>query len=238
MKKIMALYDTYSHARQVATRLANDVGIEAEQIQVERREAARAYRALVAEAGGDVSEDLVGPETEANELGAGGGALVIAPVADDVLALARTVMEQYGLIDLHVADVAGEREVERVVAPKERREAQPVDVQPEVAFSRHHQANYAGKGLEYETYAPAYQLGYTLGREGGFGEREWAEAAAEVEEVWRDRALGTWEQFGEAVRFGWQVAREGSVQVDRDLENADFQSTRRGKIYNELMEEE
>ena len=235
MKQIVALYDAYSHARQVASRLADDLDIDGDQIQVERREAARAYRALVEKAGGEVPANLVGPETEANNLSAGGGALVIVPVADDVLDLALAEMDQYGLVDLHVAD--GD-EIGRVISPKERREAQEVDVQPEVAFKRHHQANYAGKGLDYEMYAPAYRLGYTLAHAAAYRGREWSTVEGAAQEQWQSRQRGTWEQFDDAVQFGWQVARRGGVEVDRDLENADFQSTRRGHIYNELMEED
>lgn len=229
METFIALYDTFSHARQAATQLTGE-GVERERVKLVDRDVPSLLRELDA----DWPDDLLpggGPLDESEELGSGGGALlaVLAPEdAEDVLA----ILQRPGLIAVRQRP---QELFERIVAnPKEWREEQPVQVDPEVAFKRHHRANYAPKGHPYDMYVPAYHLGYELGVDRRLAGSSWDEAAGEAREIWENEQLGDWSQFAEAVAFGWRVAREGGVKVDRELENADFESTRRGRIYHEL----
>lgn len=67
----------------------------------------------------------------------------------------------------------------------------------------HYRTNYANGGGAYETYAPAYQYGYSLGGDGRFAGRRWDDIEADARRDWESRNQGPWEDFKDAVRHGW-----------------------------------
>jgi hypothetical protein len=73
------------------------------------------------------------------------------------------------------------------------------DYDPE--FREHFMTHFAANGGEYGRYAAAYSLGhqYAHDNEGG----DWSKAEPQLRSDWEHRAQGPWDDFKEAVRFGW-----------------------------------
>jgi hypothetical protein len=59
----------------------------------------------------------------------------------------------------------------------------------------------------YEHYAPAYRYGYLLAYDQRYSDKEWFIIEAAVRRDWEKQNQGTWEQFVEAVGYGFLKAR-------------------------------
>ena len=88
----------------------------------------------------------------------------------------------------------------------------------EADFQRHHRT--ARPGPEpYAHCAPAYRYGYTLATEPRYAGREWSAIEAEARRDWEARHQGRWEEFKDAVYYGWEHVRgrhhaaEGDVRI-------------------------
>lgn len=66
---------------------------------------------------------------------------------------------------------------------------------------------YANKGKKYEQYAPAYQFGNTGASNEKYRGREWNEVEPEMRRDWEKQDQGTWEDFKDSVRHGWDKLR-------------------------------
>jgi hypothetical protein len=73
------------------------------------------------------------------------------------------------------------------------------DYDPE--FREHFMTHFAASGAEYGRYAPAYALGHRYAHEQGAG--DWPSAESKLRAEWEHRGQGPWEDFTEAIRFGW-----------------------------------
>ena len=220
MKTLIAFYETVSHAKQAVSLLAEDAGIERERVQI----ATQGTAAKAEEYFDDVPGVVVESESEA--LGAGGGAMVAVRVAEEEEDAAVAVLRQFGLVEL--ASYDGEVDLEA--------EAEPTWVDYEAAYQRHYEANYAPKGQLYAMYAPAYRFGYTLAVEGD--EAEWGAVADTARHRWEAEELGDWEQFAPAVRFAWEEVAAGPETMAEALGDGPIQTTKRGRLYQELHEED
>ena len=56
-------------------------------------------------------------------------------------------------------------------------------------------------------YAPAYRYGYTLATEPRYAGRDWSTIEAEARRDWEARHQGTWDEFKDAVFYGWEHVR-------------------------------
>jgi uncharacterized protein (TIGR02271 family) len=74
-------------------------------------------------------------------------------------------------------------------------------------FRTHATTAFAGRGQAYEHWAPAYRYGYELARDPRYRDRDWAAIEAEGRRDWEQRHHGTWEEFKEAIRYGWEKVR-------------------------------
>ena len=77
------------------------------------------------------------------------------------------------------------------------------DYDPE--FREHFMTHYAAAGGEYGRYSSAYELGHNYAHENGGG--DWSGAESHLREKWESRAQGPWEDFKDAVKFGWARVR-------------------------------
>jgi hypothetical protein len=81
-------------------------------------------------------------------------------------------------------------------------------------FRQDWQSNYAGRGFGYERYQPAYRYGYELANNQQYRGRDWNEIESNVRRDWeRQHPTDPWEDFKDAVRYGWQRVREGVRDV-------------------------
>jgi uncharacterized protein (TIGR02271 family) len=61
------------------------------------------------------------------------------------------------------------------------------------------------RGASYDTYAPAYQYGYTSASDSRFQGRSWDEVRDDVRtDYMRNNPNSKWEQVQDAVRYGWE----------------------------------
>jgi hypothetical protein len=72
-------------------------------------------------------------------------------------------------------------------------------------FRSHWQSNYAGSGVSYDEYAPAYRYGYTMAESDTYRGRQWDDAETSLRSDWERQHPGSaWENFKAAVRHGWE----------------------------------
>jgi uncharacterized protein (TIGR02271 family) len=69
-------------------------------------------------------------------------------------------------------------------------------------YRTHYKTTFGNSGYTYEQYTPAYRYGYTLGRDYNYPNWSAAEAAARTR--WEQTNQGTWEDFKDAIRYGWE----------------------------------
>jgi uncharacterized membrane protein len=70
------------------------------------------------------------------------------------------------------------------------------------AFRRDYETRYQGNGMKYEQCAPAYRYGFHFAAEAG--QTDWERAEGSIRERWEEYNPGTWEQYREAVRVGYE----------------------------------
>lgn len=115
--------------------------------------------------------------------------------------------------------------VEEVVAQKEVRENKEkvrdtvrrsdVRVEPvgttgggfEDDFRSDFRTRYAGRGYQYERYAPAYEFGSEYARNPRYADADWSVVERDARRDWESRGQGAWEEFKDSIRFGWERMR-------------------------------
>lgn len=75
-------------------------------------------------------------------------------------------------------------------------------------FRTHYDAHFAETGQDYATYLEAYRYGYDLARDEQNRGRSWDDIAGGAQQGWNAENRGTWYEFEEAVRYGWQRTRQ------------------------------
>ncbi len=71
-------------------------------------------------------------------------------------------------------------------------------------FRTHFDQTYGSRGYAYSRYQPAYTYGAGLSNETRFTGRDWNSIEADVRRDWESRGSGPWEEFKDAVRYGWE----------------------------------
>jgi uncharacterized protein (TIGR02271 family) len=78
----------------------------------------------------------------------------------------------------------------------------------EADFRNDFDANYAGAGRGYDSYAPAYRYGYDLANDPRYGSaRDWSEVETGARRDWESRGQGAWEDVKASVRYAWDRVR-------------------------------
>ena len=79
----------------------------------------------------------------------------------------------------------------------------------EPGYRRHYQNTYADSAYGFEDYDAAYRYGYTLAKSPRYTEYGWAQLEPVARERWDEQYEDSaWEDFKEAVRHGWQEAKQ------------------------------
>lgn len=79
-----------------------------------------------------------------------------------------------------------------------------VDSSYSAGFRNHYNTNFAGSGMRYEDYEPAYQYGYTMRNNNKMKGRSWADVESQARTDWERNHKGTWQNFKDAIRHGWE----------------------------------
>jgi uncharacterized protein (TIGR02271 family) len=98
-----------------------------------------------------------------------------------------------------------EVEVEPLGKESPRRPRDIAEYEPE--FRSHYDMALAARGSPYEHWAPAYRYGYDIATNARYRDREWATIEPDARREWEQRHKGTWEEFKEAIRHGWEKVR-------------------------------
>ncbi|MFO1431716.1 MAG: YsnF/AvaK domain-containing protein [Candidatus Competibacteraceae bacterium] len=70
-------------------------------------------------------------------------------------------------------------------------------------FRNHYDRQFANSGFTYEQVAPAYRFGRNLHSSERYRSVDWNTVEPEARHMWEQRNPGTWENFKNSVRFGW-----------------------------------
>jgi stress response protein YsnF len=87
------------------------------------------------------------------------------------------------------------------------------EVEPE--FRQYWQQNMGTSGGTWETYAPAYQYGYTTASQGTYG-TDWNQAEQRLRQDWEARNPGTWDRYRDSIQYAWQrqaARRSGGAEL-------------------------
>jgi uncharacterized protein (TIGR02271 family) len=74
-------------------------------------------------------------------------------------------------------------------------------------FRNDFSARFGRLGRSYSEYAPAYELGSTLATDERFATRDWNGIEFEARRQWEAKGQGSWKDFRDAVRYGWDKFR-------------------------------
>lgn len=78
-------------------------------------------------------------------------------------------------------------------------------------FRADYQKRYATSGRNYDYYKPAYQFGTTYASDAKYRDRDWDAVEPGLRKDWESRGhgtgQGTWEDFKDSVRYGWDRVR-------------------------------
>lgn len=74
-------------------------------------------------------------------------------------------------------------------------------------FRSDYQTRYGKSGRNYDYYAPGYSFGSQYANESRYQGRDWNTAEPELRRDWESRGHGTWEDFKDSVRYGWDKVR-------------------------------
>jgi stress response protein YsnF len=77
-------------------------------------------------------------------------------------------------------------------------------------FRKHHASTFASSGMAYTDYEPAYRYGYTLSADPRYRSYKWPKLEAEARREWEARHGSTWQQYRDAVHYGWNRCRTQS----------------------------
>jgi len=74
-------------------------------------------------------------------------------------------------------------------------------------FRNHDNTNFASSGMRYEDYEPAYQYGYTMRNNSKMKGQRWADVESQARTDWERNHKGTWQNFKDAIRHGWESVK-------------------------------
>jgi len=70
-----------------------------------------------------------------------------------------------------------------------------------------YKTRFANRGQNYDYYAPAYQFGSTYANDSRYRDRDWNLVENDMRRDWETRGQGKWEDFKDAIQYGWDRVR-------------------------------
>jgi hypothetical protein len=101
---------------------------------------------------------------------------------------------------------SGESSVSRSDRSDQSGEAEPYTTY-ESGYRENFTSTYGRSGRQYTEYEPAYRYGYTLATDPRYRDRDWQIIEPEARRDWANQKKGSWEEFKDAIRHGWDRAR-------------------------------
>lgn len=157
-----------------------------------------------------------------------GGTLVVVKADDRDAQRAELVLERLGPVDV-LERAAGWRargwsgyKAEEEPYPPDEVELEQNFYTFEPVYRRHYEQSLAAEGNPYWHYEPAYYYGYDLVARRGYYDRDWEEIEPEIRQDWESRGQGPWDQFGSAVRYAWDEARQ-AVDMGDEMYYEDYE---------------
>jgi len=74
-------------------------------------------------------------------------------------------------------------------------------------YRKDFQSRYAKTGQTYDYYAPGYKFGTTFANDARYRDREWNVVEPDLRRDWETGGHGKWEDFKDAIRYGWDRVR-------------------------------
>jgi uncharacterized protein (TIGR02271 family) len=158
-------------------------------------------------------------------------------------------------VEGHGQERGARRESERTQVEREARPATTVTPSRgasrfedyDADFQRHYRTAFADRGQPYEYWTPAYRYGYTLAADPRYAGRDWSAIEVDARRQWGEHHQGRWEDFKDAVRYGWESMRgrhhagEGEVRIpviEEELQVGKRQVERGGaRVYSRVIEQ-
>ncbi len=156
-----------------------------------------------------------------------GGTLVVVQTEEQEARRAEQILDRRGPVNLeersagwHARGWAGYTGDEPYAPDEVELEQSFYTFEP--LYRRHYERTVASLGHPYSRYEPAYYYGYDLVARQGYHDREWEQIEPDVRRDWESRDQGPWEEFGSAVRYAWEEARQ-AVSIDGGLYYEDYE---------------
>lgn len=77
------------------------------------------------------------------------------------------------------------------------------------AYRSHFSRIYGSRGLDFDRYLPAYRWGGDLAASQEWQDRDWGAVQEDIRRRWEARNPGTWADYVDAIREGWNIRRGG-----------------------------
>lgn len=85
----------------------------------------------------------------------------------------------------------------------------PAWTELESRYRSNYDTTYATVGrYSWNQYSPAYRYGYNLATDRRYAGRDWADLEADARRHWEMENQGTWEDFKDAIRYGWEQVKD------------------------------
>jgi len=82
-------------------------------------------------------------------------------------------------------------------------------------FQTHYNTNFGKSGYTFDQYSPAYRYGYNLASDKSYASRNWSDVEPNIRDQWETRNKGTWEEFKDAIKYGWERVKNAGASATR-----------------------
>jgi len=82
-------------------------------------------------------------------------------------------------------------------------------------FQTHYNKNFGKSGYSFDQYSPAYRYGYNLASDKTYASRNWSDVEPSIRDQWESRNKGTWEEFKDAIKYGWERVKNAASGATR-----------------------
>lgn len=85
----------------------------------------------------------------------------------------------------------------------------------EPQFRTHYEEHFADADYEFDEYSRGYRYGMALAEDEDYRGEQWEDVEQEAGRQWESQEASTWDNFREAVRYGWYQIRGKEDEFER-----------------------
>ncbi|MDA8165123.1 MAG: hypothetical protein M0017_08860 [Desulfobacteraceae bacterium] len=130
-----------------------------------------------------------------------GGVLVTVSAGEERTESAAAILKRHGAVDIERLAAswraAGWTRFDELASPVSAERATTAE-----EFRRHCEKTYPGEA--FESFWSAYAFGAEMAASPRFRGRSWPEVEGEVRQEWECSVAAPWEEYEEAIRYGWE----------------------------------